>query len=110
MAEFSEQAANFPHMYESTLSITDAIHTIVRSSFYDFLFYILSVLKRQSVLIQLLKADKSDFQDISLELVEHFPKPKTLSHLKIASMSEVRVFPGNEDSFSLCFVTQSFSW
>ena len=103
MAEFSEQAANFPHMYESTLSITDAIHTIVRSSFYDFLFYILSVLKRQSVLIQLLKADKSDFQDISLELVEHFPKPKTLSHLKIASMSEVRVFPNEEQLISTKF-------
>ena len=40
MAEFSEQAANFPHMYESTLSLMCEIQ--------DFLFYILSVLKRQS--------------------------------------------------------------
>ena len=91
MADFSEQAANFPHMYESTLSITDAIHTIVRSSFYDYLFYILSVLKKESVLIPFLEADKSGFKDISLEFVEHFPKPRTLSHLKVASMSVVRV-------------------
>ena len=33
--------------------------------------------------------------------MEHFPKPKTLSHLKIASMSEVRVFYLTKNSLSL---------
>lgn len=108
MAEFSEQAANFPHMYESTLSMTDAIHTIVRSSFYDYLFYMLSVLKRESALALLLKnfepngEDQADnsFQELALRLVEHFPKPKTLSHLKIASMSEVRNIFSNKKSLA----------
>ena len=94
MAEFSIQAANFPHTYESTLSMTDAIHTMVRSSFYDYIFYILSVLKRQSVLTYFLTeqdgADQCRFKELSLNLLDHFPKPRSLSHLKISSMSEVR--------------------
>ena len=93
ITEVSEQAANYPHMYESTLSITDAILTIVKSSFYDFLFYVLSILRKQSVfgLLSLYQHGQEDQEVIQLafDLFQSYPLPKTLPHLKAASMSEI---------------------
>ena len=102
MTKFSEQAANFPHMYESTLSITDAIHTIVRSSFYDFLFYMLSVMKKQHALKPLLTScgTQHSYAKLSLDLIGIYPKPPTLSHLKVASMSEIQKAHTEEKHFA----------
>ena len=93
ITEVSEQAANYPHMYESTLSITDAILTIVKSSFYDFLFYVLSILRKECVLGPLSQCqqdqDNQEPIQLSFDLFRSYPLPKTLSHLKAASMSEI---------------------
>ena len=93
ITEVSEQAANYPHMYESTLSITDAILTIVKSSFYDFLFYVLSILRKECVLGPLSQyqqdQDNQEFIQLSFDLFRSYPLPKTLPHLKAASMSEI---------------------
>ena len=93
ITEVSEQAANYPHMYESTLSITDAILTIVKSSFYDFLFYVISILRKECVLGPLSQyqqdQDNQEFIQLSFDLFRSYPLPKTLPHLKAASMSEI---------------------
>ena len=93
ITEVSEQAANYPHMYESTLSITDAILTIVKSSFYDFLFYVLSILRKECVLGPLSQyqhdQENQELIQLSFDLFRSYPLPKTLSHLKAASMSEI---------------------
>ena len=95
ITEVSEQAANYPHMYESTLSITDAILTIVKSSFYDFLFYVLSILKKEYALEPLSQCqqdqENQEIIQLSFDLFRSYPLPKTLSHLKAASMSEIRM-------------------
>ena len=84
MTELSEQAANLAHNYESTLSITDAIHTIVRSSFYEFVLYIVMVLNKEGALGLLLDAQPdSSLQNLCLKLLEYCPIPKTLQHLRI---------------------------
>ena len=92
ITEVSEQAANYPHMYESTLSITDAILTIVKSSFYDFLFFVLCTLRKQCVLEPLSQHDQKhqELIQLSFDLFQDYPLPKNLAHLKAASMSEVR--------------------
>ena len=93
ITEVSEQAANYPHMYESTLSITDAILTIVKSSFYDFLFYVLSILRKECVLGPLSQyqpdQENQELIQLSFDLFRSYPLPKTLPHLKAASMSEI---------------------
>ena len=93
ITEVSEQAANYPHMYESTLSITDAILTIVKSSFYDFLFYVLSILRKECVLGPLSRyqqdQENQKLIQLSFDLFRSYPLPKTLSNLKAASISEI---------------------
>ena len=84
MTELSEQAANLAHSYESTLSITDAIHTIVRSSFYEFVLYIVMVLYKEGALELLLTPQpNSSVHDLCLKLLEYCPIPKTLQQLRI---------------------------
>ena len=93
ITEVSEQAANYPHMYESTLSITDAILTIVKSSFYDFLFFVLSILRKHSVFGLLSQyqhgQENQEVIQLSFDLFQIYPLPKNLSCLKAASKSEI---------------------
>ena len=94
MTEASEQAANYSHMFKSTLSITDVLLTIVKSSFYDFLFYVLSILKKECVLGTLSQyqqdQENQELIQLSFDIFRIYPLPKTLPHLKAASMSEIR--------------------
>ena len=84
MTELSKQAANLAYSYESTLSITNAIHAIVRSSFYEFILYIVMVLNKEGALGLLLTPNaNSSVQELCLKLLEHCPIPKTLQHLTI---------------------------
>ena len=103
ITEVSEQAANYPHMYESTLSITDAILTIVKSSFYDFLFYVLSTLRKQCVLgpLSQYQQNQEDHEliQLSFDLFRSYPLPKTLPHLKAASMSEIHAVHDEDTNY-----------
>ena len=103
ITEVSEQAANYPHMYESTLSITDAILTMVKSSFYDFLFYVLSILRKECVLEPLSHCQhdqqNQELIQLSFDLFQSYPLPKTLSHLKAACKSEIHTVHVEDTSY-----------
>ena len=66
----------------------------MKSSFYDFLFYVLSILRKECVLGPLSQyqqdQENQELIQLSFDIFRCYPLPKTLSHLKAASMSEIR--------------------
>ena len=87
MIAISEQAANLARLLESTLSITDAVNTIVKSYFYEFLLYILSLLNDcQSIMIVINSDVESPVEDLALSVMSNYPIPRNLSELKMQSI------------------------
>lgn len=87
MIEISEQAANLARRCESTLSMSDAISTIIKSNLYNYLIYMLSVMSNSQAIQLLLDSNPcSELEHLILILLQHYPKPKTLSELKIRSV------------------------
>ena len=87
MIAISEQAANLARLLQSTLSITDAVNTIVKSNFYDFLFYILSLMNEcQAIIIVFESGFKSPIEGLALSLVSKYPIPGNLPELKKQSI------------------------
>ena len=50
MQEVLEQAASFAQSFKSTLCITDSVQTMIRCSFQDFVFFILSTMHREGMI------------------------------------------------------------
>ena len=85
MIAISEQAANLARLLESTLSITDAVNTIVKSNFYDFLLYIFSLLN-DSQSLSIIAAADSNTEKLIISLMKNYPIPRNLSELKMQSI------------------------
>ena len=87
MIAISEQAANLARLLESTLSITDAVNTVVKSNFYDFLLYILSLMNDcQAIMIVICSSCKSPVEKLALSIMSKHPIPRNLPEMKMQSI------------------------
>ena len=87
MFAISEQAANLASLLQSTLSITDAINTIVKSNFYDFLLYILSLVNDCQTISIVVNSDVgSPVESLALNILAVYPIPRNLSELKMETV------------------------
>ena len=86
LAEYLERAAAFTHSRESSLNLTDAIQTMFRSAFTDFLIYMLSRMNQSSNLdVLFIDSDEENskpVEELFLALLGCLPIPK-LHQLKV---------------------------
>ena len=81
--DVSEQASNLVCWCEFSLSITDAINTIVRSHLHDFLLYILSLMNDcHAITIVCNSQDGSEIEKMVLKILYDYPIPIKLSEVK----------------------------
>ena len=72
---------------EFSFSITDSVNTIIRSSAWDFLLYIFSLMNEYQVVnIVVSSGEKSAIKNLALNILSMYPIPKDLSELKIQSI------------------------
>ena len=83
MVQHMKEVTRFMYTHESTLNVTDSIHTIVRSKFFDFLVY---MFKNMDCTLDILLDDASsdEVKVLYLHLLEVIPVPD-LSQLQILS-------------------------
>lgn len=86
MSEYLEKAVVFTRGQDSTLNITDSIHTTFKSLFFDFLVYIISRINEDcNIDVLFLPSNSPAIQQLFLNIVRVFRNPK-LSELKIRSV------------------------
>jgi len=85
MMQLLQQAANSAISQEYTLNMTDAINTLLKSSFYDFMHYMVTILKKHGILRLLLGENASKFLHLIQLQIEHYPLPKSSAEMKIES-------------------------
>ena len=82
LAEYLERAAAFTHSRESSLNLTDAVQTMFRSAFTDFLIYMVSRMNQSSNLDVLFTNSTEPVEELFLALIGCLPIPK-LHQLKV---------------------------
>ena len=85
MMQLLQQAANSAISQEYTLNMTDAINTLLKSSFYDFMHYMATILTKHGALGLLLSNKASQFLRLIQLQIEHYPLPKSSAQMKIES-------------------------
>ena len=85
MSEYLEKAVAFTRSQDSTLNITDSIHTTFKSLFFDFLVYMISRINEDcNIDVLFLPSSTPAIQSLFLDIVRVFKIPK-LSELKVRS-------------------------
>ena len=85
MSEYLEKAVAFTRSKDSTLNITDSIHTTFKSLFFDFLVYMISRINEDcNIDVLFLPSCTPPTQSLFLDIVRVFKIPK-LSELKVRS-------------------------
>ena len=83
MSEYLEKAVAFTRSQDSTLNITDSIHTTFKSLFFDFLVYMISRINEDCNIDVLFRQNTTPaVRDLFLDIVRLFRIPK-LSELKL---------------------------
>ena len=85
MMQLLQQAANSAILQEYTLNMTDAINTLLKSSFYDFMHYMVTILNNHGALRLLVGDNASKFLHLIQLQIEHYPLPKSSAEMKIES-------------------------
>ena len=85
MMQLLQQAANSAILQEYTLNMTDAINTLLKSSFYDFMHYMVTILNKHGALRLLVGDNASKFLHLIQLQIEHYPLPKSSAEMKIES-------------------------
>ena len=85
MMQLLQQAANSAILREYTLNMTDAINTLLKSSFYDFMHYMVTILNKHGALRLLVGDNASKFLRLIQLQIEHYPLPKSSAEMKIES-------------------------
>ena len=85
MSEYLEKAVAFTKSQDSTLNITDSVHTTFKSLFFDFLVYMLSRINEDCNIDILFQTSCTrSIHSLFLDIVQVFKIPK-LSELKVRS-------------------------
>ena len=85
MSEYLEKAVAFTRSQDSTLNITDSVHTTFKSLFFDFLVYMISRINEDcNIDVLFLPSCTEGTQSLFLDIVRVFKIPK-LSELKMRS-------------------------
>ena len=100
MVAITEQASNLACLQRSTLSITDAVNTIIKSYFYDFLLYILSLMNGCQAIMIVIRSTpvvvnsdvRSPIEELVLRVVSQYPLPKNLTELRIQMVQTDKLF------------------
>ena len=85
MMQVLQQAANSAILQEYTLNMTDAINTLLKSSFYDFMHYMVTILNKHGALRLLVGDNASKFLHLIQLQIENYPLPKSSAEMKIES-------------------------
>ena len=85
MMQLLQYAGNSSLTQEYTLSMTDAVSTLVKSRFYDFMYYMLTILNKNGALSALLDKEDSVFLTVVQTQIEHYPLPHSSAQIKIDS-------------------------
>ena len=86
MTEYLHRAVKFTHAGQTTLNITDSIHSIIKSHFLDFVVYIVDRMNDNYNLdIFFSPQSTEEVKQLFLELTKCLPIPQKLSKLKILS-------------------------
>ena len=100
MIEKSEKASNLACSCECSLSITDAVNTIIKTSLYDFLLYVLSLLNDCQAIMLVVSSDRgSEIEKLVLKILMNYPYiPKNLSEVKMQSVQLGKLTGENSNS------------
>ena len=85
MMQLLQQAANSAILQEYTLNMTDAINTLLKSSFYNFMHYMVTILNKHGALRLLVSDIAYKFLRLIQLQIEHYPIPKSSAEMKIKS-------------------------
>ena len=83
MMQLLQQAANSAILREYTLNMTDAINTLLKSSFYDFMHYMVTILNKHGALKLLVGDNAYKFLHLIQLQIKHYPLPKSSAEMKI---------------------------
>ena len=83
MMQLLQQAANSAILREYTLNMTDAINTLLKSSFYDYMHYMVTILNKHGALKLLVGDNAYKFLPLIQLQIEHYPLPKSSAEMKI---------------------------
>ena len=88
MIDKSEKASNLACSCECSLSITDAVNTIIKTSLYDFLLYVLSLLNDCQAIMLVVSSNRgSEIEKFVLKILKNYPYiPRNLSEVKMQSV------------------------
>ena len=100
MIDKSEKASSLACSCESSLSITDAVNTIIKTSLYDFLLYVLSLLNDCQAIMLVVSSDRgSEIEKLVLKILMNYPYiPKNLSEVKMQSVQLGKLTGENSNS------------
>ncbi len=93
MIQTLQQAANSALCLDYTLSMTDAISTIIASNFFDFMYYILTLLARHGVLFLLLNRpnpNRPDLLDLICCQIKKLEMPTSSTQMKLLRAAVVQ--------------------
>ena len=86
MTEYLHRAVKFTQMGQTTLNITDSIHSIMKSHFLDFVVYMVNYMNDNYNLdIFFSRKSTEEVKQLFLDLTRCLPIPQKLSKLKILS-------------------------
>ena len=83
MIQTLQQAANSALCLDYTLTMTDAISTIIVSNFFDFMYYILTLLTKHGVLFILLSSESSNLLNFIGCQIEKVELPTSSTQMKL---------------------------
>ena len=99
MMQTLQQAANSALSLDYTLNMTDAISTIIKSNFYDFMHYMLTVLARSNALPILFRKDvPTEILNLIRKQICSIDLPSSATQMKIQSSSI-----GQKSSYQIYF-------
>ena len=85
MMQTLQQSANSALSLDYTLNMTDAINTIIKSDFFNFMHYMLTLLTKHGVLSILSNKDSSRFMNLIGHQIESIDLPTSTTEIKIQS-------------------------
>ena len=85
MTEYLHRAVKFTQTGQTTLNITDSIHSIVKSHFLDFVVYMVDYMNDNYNLDIFFSSSSNEVKQLFLDLTRCLPIPQKLSKLKILS-------------------------